>query len=143
MYKLSQVKTVSVVYTLYIVHNTPQLYLNIASKHSAAAFLHILLYGGQGDEMAPNSRDRSLNLSRHSTADACLQRWVSVEVRSFCKTILCPWRVLGSGSLSVSSAVSVIGDDCNKQTMCKPKIHVHVHELHVCIIHTFIHSAKT
>ena len=53
--------------------------------------------------MAPKRRERSFSLRRQSTAEEWRQRWVRVEVRSFCSNTRWPCRVRGSGLLSVSS----------------------------------------
>ena len=67
--------------------------------------------------MAPKSKARSLNFMRHSTAEVCRHRWVSMDVRSRCSVILCACRISGSEYLSISpptapvGLASVLGDD--------------------------------
>ena len=55
---------------LYHVHEDllVKLCLQMVINVSADAFLHILLCVGHGEDIAPNKRDRSSNLSRSSTA---------------------------------------------------------------------------
>ena len=92
----------------------------MARRQSVADFLQILLYGRQGEEMAPKRSARSLNFMRHSTAEVWRQRWVSMEVKSRWRDILWLCWISGSSlSLSlapptapqVAPAASVLGDD--------------------------------
>lgn len=115
-------------------HRRNGLYLNIVNKQSAAAFLQILLCGGQGEEIAPNSSDRSLSLNKHSTGDGCRQRWERMDTSSLWSIIRCPWRVQGSGLASGSSvAVHVVEYTLGP---APPDIHT----VHVVGTHHFIES---
>ena len=79
-------------------------------RQSAAALRHILLYGGQGEEMAPNKSDRSPNLKRSSTAGECLMRRLSSERMSFSREYL--WFISWFPSPSSFSPVFVALGDC-------------------------------
>ena len=87
--------------------------LQIAMRQSAAVLRHILLYEGQGEEMAPNNSGRSSNLNRSWTADECLIRRFSSERISFSREDLCFISLFPSPSVpSPGTAWVAVRDDC-------------------------------
>ena len=81
-------------------------HLHMTMRQSAANLRQILLQDGQGEEMAPNSRERSPNRRRSSTADKFLMRRSSRERMFFSREILCLISLFPSPSFSPFSLTS-------------------------------------